>query len=51
MVNAKAFTTDIPVSSVTPGILLVVYAVMHLFLITYVIDRFLNAPYKENQNY
>lgn len=51
MAKANAFTESVALTTVTPGLLLVVYGVMHLFLITYVIDRFLNAPYKENQNY
>ena len=51
MYKANAFTTDVALTAVTPGLILIVYGVMHLFLITYVVDRFLNAPYKENQNY
>lgn len=51
MIQKNAFVTNVPVTEVTSGVMLVLYFVMHFLLITYVIDRLNNAPTQENQNY
>lgn len=51
MVQASAFTTNISVTEVHNAIMLILYAVMHLLLLSYGIDRMINAPIEDNQNY
>lgn len=51
MYQNKAFTTNISVTEVHNPIMIVLYAVMHLLLISYAIDRLLNAPQDDNQKY
>lgn len=51
MVQAGAFTNNISVTEVHNAIMLILYAVMHLLLLSYGIDRMINAPIEDNQNY
>ncbi len=51
MVENKAFTTNISVTQVHNPVMIVLYAVMHLLLISYAIDRLINAPQDDNQKY
>ena len=51
MIQKNAFVTNVPVTEVTSGVMLILYLVMHFLLMTYVIDRLNNAPTQENQNY
>ena len=43
MIQKNAFVTNVPVTEVTSGVMLVLYFVMHFLLITYVIDRLNNG--------
>lgn len=51
MVTNNAFTSDISVSKVHNPLMIILYAIMHLLLLSYGIDRMLNAPVEDNQNY
>lgn len=51
MVTAGAFNKNISVTEVHNPVMIVLYAVMHLILMSYAIDRIMNAPLDDNQKY
>lgn len=51
MITANAFTKNISVTEVHNPVMIVLYAVMHLILMSYAIDRIMNAPLDDNQKY
>lgn len=51
MVTSGAFTKNISITEVHNPIMIVLYTVMHLILMSYAIDRIMNAPVDDNQKY